>query len=162
MEQYIDHGQVIYIIGHDEIDDVMNRLGRDFKKKMVNGNDTDYTVIHRKTIDFYKVHAESPLYLAYCYPNGDKEKELPYLLNIYKDDKGCQRFQFENARCLNCSAGWRVANPMYLGIYPNYDFNVSELRYPLLNCPECGGELSRPAIWCEKMCNLQSNIFGRK
>ena len=151
MEQCLDHGQIIYVICHYELDSVIKKLDNEFRKKMINGKNINYIAIHQNTIDFYKSHADSPLFLGYCYWNGNKKNELPYLLNIYKSKQGCQRFQFEYARCLTCKSDWRVANPMYLGLYPNYNFQVSELKYPLLNCPDCGGKLSRPAIWCERI-----------
>ncbi len=151
----IDHGQKIYIIEPNELDTAIELILAEDKLKFKMKHWDWHEERYYKTRDYAKEHADEGIFLGYCYWNGNEEKELSTLLNIYDRGHGYQRFQFENAQCHSCCCYWRIANPTYLGIYPNYDFDISELKYPLLNCPECGGKLSRDAIWIGEKLDLK-------
>ena len=138
-----DYNQEINIVLSHELDELEEHIDDVFKfhGKCINS-------ISRKQIKddiaFYKNYADAGFYLGYYTEFG-----TTILLGFYNQELGFQRIQWESSKCSNCSSIWRVANPTYLGIYLDYQFDISKLRYPLINCPICGGKFSRPAIWCE-------------
>ncbi|MDE6593783.1 MAG: hypothetical protein K2K57_12070 [Oscillospiraceae bacterium] len=152
MDIFIDHGQKIYVIEPCELDEAIERLLKeDWERSRGPWAHWDWHLQHYYDCrDFVKEYSFEGLRLGYCYWNGNEEKESATLMYIYKGEYGYQRYQPERAKCLECGTYWHIANPSYYDIYPNYgrDFDISEVKYPLLCCPECGGKLSRDSIWC--------------
>lgn len=146
MDIIVDHGEKIYIAEHDEIDKVIENIVAE-ERKRPDRSSYDGSFYYEMWEKYIGKHTDEGLYYGYYYYNNDEENGHIMVMFLYKKDKGYQRVQFENSSCLDCGRRWRIANPSYLGIYPNYDFDMSECEYPLLCCPGCGGKLSRNAIW---------------
>ncbi len=142
-----DHGQTVYIVYPHELDDLHKKVDSFtwFSKKLSQGN---HTIWYDK-IQFYKQYGGENFYLGYYFNKG-VENDTPLIVDMYNSGNGFQRVQFENAACQSCKTVFFVANPTYFALYPNNDLDINELQYPLLNCPKCGGKLSRPAIWVKK------------
>lgn len=145
MDIIIDHGQKIYIAEPDEIDEIIEKIIAREKKRLHRSGIN--CRIYRESGEFCRKYASEGLHFGYYFWDNDEENGWFEFIAMYKKELGYQRVQFENSKCLSCKSGWRIANPSYLGIYPNYDFDISECEYPLLDCPKCGGKLSRDAIW---------------
>ncbi|MDE7293379.1 MAG: hypothetical protein K2N72_03035 [Oscillospiraceae bacterium] len=149
MDIITDHGQKIYIAEPNEIDETVEYVvARQRELERIVHSNYNYSGSY-----FYefgeecKKYANEGIHFGYYFWNNDEEKGPIIDIAMYKKDLGYQRVQFENSKCLNCGSWWRIANPSWLVMYPKYDFDISELEYPLLGCPKCGGKIDRNAIW---------------
>lgn len=149
LEIITDHNQTIKIVFPDELDNFESMINcfTWFGKKLSNGS----IAILQNKIHFYKKNDHCGFYLGYYFYNN-VENDTPIIVDMYNNGMGYQRVQWENAKCEKCNTLWVVANPTYFELYPNHNFNINELKYPLLNCQKCGGKLSRPTIWM-KLCD---------
>lgn len=175
MDIFKDHGQEICVIAPEELDEAIDRLVeadimRQSKMYKENpGHRTppeEYAALHRKDYyehkEYVRLHSKEGLRLSYYNIYTEKgEYSCTILMYIFSGEHGFQRVQMEYSYCRQCGVFYRIANPTYLGIYPHYDFDISELRYPFVRCPECGGEFSRDAIWCGERQDHLGNYFEK-
>lgn len=143
--EIIDHNQKIYVILPDELDNFEKNIGRfTYGKNKLKSNSIEYL---KKKIQFFRDNSKNGLYLGYYCIGKTGDYDTPIIFGVYNNGNKYQRVQLENATCEKCNSIWYVANPTYFELYPNNDFNINELQYPLLSCPKCNGKLSRCAIW---------------
>ena len=144
LETVLDHSQTIRILDTDELDDFEKEIYKFtwFGKKLTKGM-TDY---FQNEIDFYKEYGKYGFKLGY-YSYNNVENDSVIVVGMYNNGMGYQRVMWENAKCNKCGAVWFIANPTGYDLYPKGDFDIKDLKYPLLNCQKCGGMLSRSAIW---------------
>lgn len=76
---------------------------------------------------------------------------IPHI--ILKLNSSWQRVQIEHSRCAKC--GWlgTIADPtiadLYLGLTSKFEAIRAAYTLPKLNCPRCGEELDRHAVWVD-------------
>ncbi|MDE7293380.1 MAG: hypothetical protein K2N72_03040 [Oscillospiraceae bacterium] len=153
MDIITDHGEKIYVAELEEIDEVIENIVTGDKERAQRQAFNSFYDLG----EVCKKYANEGLHFGYYFWNGDEKKGSAVSIAMYKKELGYQRIQFEFSKCLNCGSVWRIGNPSWLGMYPKYDFDISECEYPLLDCPKCGGKLSRNAIWIGYECDPENH-----
>ncbi len=159
MDTITDHGQKIYVAELEEIDEAVEKIvARERERERIVHSISNYSAGSFYYLgEVCKKYANEGIHFGYCFWNNDEENGVAEAIAMYKKDFGYQRIQFEFSKCLSCGSAWRIGNPSWLGMYPRYDFDIAECEYPLLNCPKCGGQLSRNAIWIGCECDPENH-----